>query len=287
MKIILFSLMCILGFNIFICFHIYIGRHTYPNWILSTNNQDKDFLNLYLISLYFLITTITSVGYGDITCVSLGETFFQIILLTIGVIAYSWVVSTLGNYVKIETKAVIKYNRDIELLEEIRIAYPKMPFKLYNKIQRHLEAVSHQKERYNTKILINNLPFTLKNKLMFIIYKNVIRNFIFFKECENSDFIIKVLTSFIPLTVKKGSILIHEGELIDNIIFVKEGRLSLVAAIDLDNPLVSINNYLNEKFEEINEIMETNLDNSILNKTMTIGLKIENAKSDINSFLKA
>ena len=72
MKIILFSLMCILGFNIFICFHIYIGRHTYPNWILSTNNQDKDFLNLYLISLYFLITTITSVGYGDITCVSLG-----------------------------------------------------------------------------------------------------------------------------------------------------------------------------------------------------------------------
>ena len=80
MKMMLFCLLCIIGFNLFICYHIYIGRQTYPNWILATNNQDKDFKNLYLISFYFLITTITSVGYGDITCVSLGETVFQIIL---------------------------------------------------------------------------------------------------------------------------------------------------------------------------------------------------------------
>jgi hypothetical protein len=131
MKMLLFSLMVILGFNIFICYHIYIGRQNYPNWIIDTNNQDKTFINLYLISLYFLITTITSVGYGDITCVSIGETVFQIILLTIGVIAYSWVISTIGNYVKKETRAAIKYNKDMDLLEEIRISYPKMSFKLY------------------------------------------------------------------------------------------------------------------------------------------------------------
>ena len=35
---------------------------------------------------------------------------------TIGVIAYSWVVSTIGNYVKKETRAAIKYNKDISKL---------------------------------------------------------------------------------------------------------------------------------------------------------------------------
>ena len=286
MKMMLFLLLIIIGFNIFICYHIFIGRHTYPNWILATNNQDKDFLSLYLISFYFLITTITSVGYGDITCVSLGETVFQIILLTIGVIAYSWVVSTIGNYVKKETRAAIKYNKDIGLLEEIRVSYPKMSFKLYSKIQKHLETVSHQQERFDTNLLVNNLPYTLKNKLMFIIYEKIIKKFIFFNECENSDFILRVLTSYIPMTAKKGAFIIHEGELVDNIIFVKEGRLSLVAAIDLDNPLVSIDNYLGEKFEDINEKMNTKLENSLINKSMNIGLKIEKAQTEIKTFLK-
>ena len=263
-----------------------MGRQTYPNWILATNNQDKDFINLYLISFYFLITTITSVGYGDITCVSLGETIFQIILLTIGVIAYSWVVSTIGNYVKKETRAAIKYNKDIALLEEIRISYPKMSFKLYNKIHKHLETVSHQQEKFDTKLLVNNLPYTLKNKLMFIIYENIIKKFIFFKECENSDFILRVLTSYIPMSAKKGAFIIHEGELVDNIIFVREGRLSLVAAIDLEDPITSIDNYLGEKFEDINEKIETKLDDSILNRSTNIGLKIQKAQTEIRTFLK-
>ena len=286
MKMMLFVLMCIIGFNLFICYHIYIGRQTYPNWILATNNQDKDFLSLYLISLYFLITTITSVGYGDITCVSLGETIFQIILLTIGVIAYSWVVSTIGNYVKKETRAAIKYNKDVGLLEEIRVSYPKMSFKLYNKIQKHLETVSHQQERFDTNLLVNNLPYTLKNKLMFIIYENIIKKFIFFNDCENSDFILRILTSYIPMSAKKGAFIIHEGELVDNIIFVKEGRLSLVAAIDLDNPVVSIDNYLGVKFEDINEKMDTKIDNTVINKSMNIGKKIEKATTGLKSFLK-
>ena len=161
-----------------------------------------------------------------------------------------------------------------------------MSFKLYNKIQKHLETVSHQQERFNTKLLVNNLPYTLKNKLMFIIYENIIKRFVFFKECENSDFIIRILTSFIPMTAKKGAFVINEGELIDNIIFVKEGRLSLVAAIDLDNPSDSIDHYLEKNFEEINEKMDTKLDNSILNQTMNIGLKIQKAQTEIRTFLK-
>ena len=288
MKMFLFIILCTLFFNIFICYHIFIGRQSYPNWILATNNQDKGFYNLYIISCYFLITTMTSVGYGDITCVSLGETIFQIIVLAIGVIAYSWVVSTIGNYVKNETKAAIKFNKDMDLLEEIRISYPKMSFKLYNKIQKHLETVSHQQERFDTNLLVNNLPYTLKNKLMFIIYENIIKKFNFFKECENSDFILRILTSFIPLSAKKGAFIIHEGELVDNIIFVKEGRLSLVAAIDLDNPIISIDNYLGEKFEDINEKMETNVDNSMLmNKSINnLGLKMEKAQTEIRTLLK-
>ena len=53
--------------NIFICFHIYIDKMSYPNWILSSRLQDSSFYGLYLGSLYFIIATMISVGYGDIS----------------------------------------------------------------------------------------------------------------------------------------------------------------------------------------------------------------------------
>ena len=285
-KMLLFTIWIIMGFNFFICYHIYIGLQSYPNWILKTNNQDASFMTIYITSFYFLIATITSVGYGDITCISLSETLYQIIILTIGVIAYSWIVSTIGNYVKKETRAAIKYNKDISLLEEIRISYPKMSFKLYNKIHKHLETVSHQQEKLDTNLLVTNLPYTLKNQIMFIIYGNIIKKFIFFKDCENSDFILRVLTSFIPLTTKKGAIILQEGEIIDNIVFVREGRLSLVATIDLDNPLLSIDNYLGEKFEDINDKYKTKFDNSIMDGSMNLGLKKDKMTTILKTVLK-
>ena len=286
MKMLLFTFICIIGFHFFICYHIYIGLQSYPNWILKTENQDSSFVKLYIISFYFLITTITSVGYGDITCASISETLYQIIILTIGVIAYSWIASTIGNYVKKETRAAMKYNKDISLLEEIRVSYPKMSFKLYNKIHKHLETVSHQQERLDTNLLVTNLPYTLKNQIMFIIYGSIIKKFKFFKDCENSDFILRVLTSFIPLSTKKGAFIIQEGDIIDNIVFVREGRLSLVATIDLDEPLVSIEKYLGEKFEDINEKMDTRLDNSLNEGSANMGLKLDKATTVLKTFLK-
>ena len=89
------------------------------------------------------------------------------------------------------------------------------------------------------------------------------------------------------MSAKKGAFVIQEGELVDYIVFVKEGRLSLVAAIDLEDPISSIEKYLEENFEDINEKMDTKLDNSMLNQSMNnIGLKIQKAQTEIKSILK-
>jgi hypothetical protein len=76
----------------------------------------------------------TTVGYGDIVSSSFNEIIFQLILLSVGIIIYSFIVSSIGNYVKNENHASMKFDKDEAILEGIRISYPNMPFKLYNKI---------------------------------------------------------------------------------------------------------------------------------------------------------
>ena len=246
-----FILLILAVFNLFVCLHIYMAQLSYPNWIISFNLQDTSFIEIYISSLYFIMATLTSVGYGDIVCKSYQETCFQILLLSIGLVAYSWIISTVGDYVKNKSRANLNYNRDMTKLEELRIQYPNMPYKLYNKIQQHIQRILTQSKKYEYHLLVNTLPYYLQNSVLFQIHKNEINKFTFFKNCDNSDFILKVLTRFIPVFSKKNIVIVGEGEYLQNIFFIKEGRLSLEAIIDLNNIEMSLEKYLKYRFEEI------------------------------------
>ncbi len=289
------SLMFIGIFHCLICYYIFLGTHSYPNWIIKTNAENESFFSIYIESFYFLVTTITTVGYGDITCSSFGERIFHIFLLAIGSIFYSYIISTIGNYIKNDSNAKIQYNNDLTILENIRVANRNMPFKLYRNIRKYLESKSSSQAKYDINSLIDGLPFTLKNAILFTMYKTVIKNFKFFKKNDNSEFIAQVLTNFILVISKKNEFLVYEGEMLDEIIFVKDGRISLNAAIDVDEPIKSINTYFNEKFSPFTSDEEKKVYESRLNdcfksgfvSTMNAEISYNAALSKINNAFKA
>lgn len=54
---------------------------------------------LYMTSFYFTITTIVTVGYGDITAVSVIEKVVAVFLMITGVIAFSFATGTLASII--------------------------------------------------------------------------------------------------------------------------------------------------------------------------------------------
>ena len=279
----------------FVCFHIFIGKHSFSNWLVLTKSENESLFFIYIESLYFLVTTLTTVGYGDITCQSFEERIFQIILLAVGSIFYSYIISTIGNFIKNDSHAKIKYNDDLNILENIRIAYPNMPFKLYRNINKYLESKSNSQEKYDINLLIDTLPFTLKNTILFTMYKSVIKNFKFFKKNDNSEFISRILSNFISIVSKKNDFLIYEGEMVEEIIFIKDGRISLNAAINLEDPSKSINKYFYENFKAFTSDEEMKLFGSRIDgnlnytgyvSTMNTSITYDTAKNKINNAFK-
>ena len=276
----IYLIVCVFAIYFFISVHIFIGKHSYPNWIIRAKFQDKELFSLYLISFYYLITTMTTVGYGDIVSSSFNEIIFQLILLSVGIIIYSFIVSSIGNYVKNENHASMKFDKDEAILEGIRISYPNMPFKLYNKIFHHLSARKISQLHCDYNILINSLPYSLKSQVLLAMHQQTIKNFKIFRGYKNTDFILRILKNFIPLFSKKNVLLIHNGELIENIIFVKEGRLSLEASISIKEPCKSIIQYLNKNFIDIDEnvVIVSNYETSLNASEFTV----KNYKNNFN-----
>ena len=242
-SMIIYCFLAIFSLNYVACLYIFIARNNYPNWILHTNLDTSSFHDIYVCSIYILIMAITSVGYGDITCYCFWEVIFQLFLLIVGIIAYSWAVSSFSNYVQKINEKSADFEKKKSFLDEIKLNNPNLPEELYEKILRFLKFKNfHEKKLKN--IIFECLPVSLKNNLICEMYKPIINKFIFFKNFQNTDFIVNVILSFKPVIAIKNDILINDNDVVEDIMFVKQGILSVELPINISNPQENISKYL-------------------------------------------
>ena len=68
-------------------------------WVARFELSEADPLTQYISAFYFIIATITTVGYGDFNAATEPEMLFCCVLMLIGVIAYSMSISALSSII--------------------------------------------------------------------------------------------------------------------------------------------------------------------------------------------
>ena len=121
------------------CLFIFIGRNDYPSWIVKFNFTEYTFSQLYFLGIYYLITTVTTVGYGDLTCITPNEKVFGIFIEIVGIVAYSWVLTSISNYVKSKNDKEEEYFKKYKILEDIKMTYDEFPDDLFEIIDRYIK----------------------------------------------------------------------------------------------------------------------------------------------------
>ena len=97
---------------------------------LSDYEDDR----LYLTSYYFIVTTITTVGYGDISGGTPGEQIFCIIIMVVGVISFSFASGSLASIMQNYDSKNAVYNEKMKKLKKIYEDY-NIPYDLYGKMK--------------------------------------------------------------------------------------------------------------------------------------------------------
>ena len=238
--------------HILACIFIFLSHLENPSWITIQNLTDSSKLEIYISSFYYVFATVFTVGYGDIVSINIYERFYNLILLIVGIMAYSFSVSSLSNYVQNVDSRTQDYNNKMEILHHLKLSHEKMPQSLYEKISRFLKyRLTHIVRDKNE--IIDNLPIGLRTTLIMEMYKPIIDNFIFFKTYNSSDFAIKVILAFRPILVMKNEKLVNEGDYLEEIIFVKRGTLSLELPLPIFIKDKDIENY--DMFTKRNSVL--------------------------------
>ena len=80
-----------MGFShIICCLWIMVGKfeNNEDSWLPADSDIAPS--DLYLTSFYFTITTITTVGYGDISAATFAERIVAVFIMFVGVIVFSY-----------------------------------------------------------------------------------------------------------------------------------------------------------------------------------------------------
>ena len=230
------------------CIYIIIGKYTFPNWIIQLGLNNDEFIKIYICSLYYIISTVTTVGYGDISTYTCNERLFGIILLIVGIMGYSLTLTNVSSYINKMNSKTEEFENKMKILKDIKENNSLLTLELYEKIRRHIKY--QNSEKVDTRLILDDLPLTLRNNLLLTMYDPVIKNFVFFKNLHYTDFIIQILLKFKPIIAGYGDIIFKDGEFIEEVIFIKNGRVSLNVPINL------YENYNFKTKDETNELGE-------------------------------
>jgi hypothetical protein len=78
---------------------------------------------MYTIGLYWTITTITTVGYGDISATNTPERIVSCLIMVIGVIAFSFSTGSLSSIIQNVDSKQAAYRQRLDVLKELRMLY--------------------------------------------------------------------------------------------------------------------------------------------------------------------
>ncbi|KAL4462920.1 hypothetical protein ABPG72_019572 [Tetrahymena utriculariae] len=221
-------------------------------WMVSyTTYLKKDINTLtwhykYMMSFYLCMTTMTTVGYGDITPQNQIETIFYIFsLMTLcGVFAYSF--NLVGVIVQEMNKKNKEFKRDISLvnyyMEKLSISNElKYQVRKYLEYQHiYNEDITLSEEQY----ILNKLSPALKEKLILDANTQIIRKCGGVFSLYSEELIEKVCLNFTKQKFSKGEIIFKpfQKEQDQYFYFVEDGEIDLFS----ESPSIQyqIDNYI-------------------------------------------
>lgn len=116
---------------------------TVKHWMKSKGIDKAPNSKKYLTSLYFVITTATTVGYGDITISNDLERVFAMLFMITGQIGLTYAISLLGTILSNWNYESSNLQEKIGVLNNIYRDY-KLPLDLYTRLKQNLKFTNEQ-----------------------------------------------------------------------------------------------------------------------------------------------
>lgn len=194
-------------------------------WVVHFGYIDMSIGSLYLRSIYFIMTTLSTVGYGDIYPCNDIERILVTIWIIIVMFFMTFNISSMSSMISsIDTKdSILQYKTSV--IEDF-CKENKLPKDLRTRLKEALKYSTEQNggSLYNKQELILQLPNKLRFQVALSMHKGKTREIVFFQQF-NSVFVSKIIPLLISQRFYRENIIYKRKDHPDEVFFVISGRV--------------------------------------------------------------
>ncbi len=196
-------------------------------WIALTYDESllEDTTTTYIKALYWSITTLTTVGYGDITPETNLQIIYTMIVQILGVGIYGYIIGNVANVLSKKDPSRAQYIENIEKLSAL-VSYRSMPLDLQLRIQDFYLYKWKKRLGYDESLFLQGLPKNLQEEVTLHLKKGFIDKIPLFSDASD-NLIRDIAFNLEPVILIPGDFICKEGEIGETMYFIIRGRLGV------------------------------------------------------------
>ena len=189
----------------------------------------------YVVSIYFVMTTILTIGFGDLTPQTSTETILVIIIQLIGVLLNSYIVGVL--VMNLIDPIKTQFLKSFEGLADY-LSFKKIPTNLKHDIKDYFQLKWQENNgTEDPNDVFKYLPQTIKDKLQLDLSRTVINKISLF-QASNEKLLIAISDTLESISFIPGENIITFGEMKSELILLNSGTIEIY----IENNLVLTKN---------------------------------------------
>lgn len=185
-------------------------------------------LTHYVRAIYWCVTTMATVGYGDITPTTNRQMLYAIVVMILGAGVYGYVIANVATILANIDPAKVRYREMVEKLTAF-MRYRNIPGDLQQRILDYNAYLWEKRLGYDESAAIAGLPPSLRSEVSLFLNREIIEKVPLFKGATE-DFVRAVAMEMRPMIFTPGDYIMRAGEPGSEMYFISRGVVEIVSA---------------------------------------------------------
>ncbi len=181
----------------------------------------------YLQAMYWTSTTLTTIGYGDITPVTPPQTIYTIFIQILGAGLYGFVIGSIASLIANIDVAKTQFREKLERINTF-LRYRSIPGELQTRVNDYYEYLWNSRRGHEEATILDELPLSLRTQIAYHINSEIIEKVPIFQGAGEQlirDVILNLqATVFLP-----DDYIVRKGETGREMYFISRGSVRVVS----------------------------------------------------------
>jgi len=197
------------------------------SWVVTEGVADAEPGTQYIRSLYWVVVTATTVGYGDITPHRNVEYVLSMLVILIGASMWAFIIGNIASLLSSLDSAKTTFWNRVELVTQF-LRSRRVPQEVNESVRGYYEYTWSRYRGANERNLLTDLPAPLRLEVLTHLAHEVLERVPLFQHCgpvlRN-----ELLLALEPTIITPGGFAVREGEMANGIYFISRGTIEVLS----------------------------------------------------------